>query len=340
VAMFMYVMGVFGSLIPGNLFLNYYLLTTAFLAIPTLLLVRELLILTKMRGAPRSRVLWYFVITPTFVYMLLVNWYVIGVFFAMFGIRRYLRGNWASSGIFFGLSAASNLVTAVPALGLVIASRTMRERVWFVASAVCTYVAINAPFLILNSKLWFEAYHYVYGWYTEDSWILAVAHNNYSPLRHVIPPIVFAVFIGLMVWFRLRRDRSVDPLAFAFVAMFAYVFSSYIYTPQENLALLPFFVLLPVANIYWEFLAFDTANSLIIILGFSQALLVPFGITYHFPAFGTYTLVWWIEVIRSLWVGKFAVVNGISNLAGRITFRKRHGAIDDVDRPPAAHPRE
>jgi hypothetical protein len=91
--------------------------------------------------------------------------------------------------------------------------------------------------------------------------------------------------------------------------MFAYVFSSYIYTPQLNLALLPFFVLLPVASSYAEFLTFDLLNSLIIILGFSEVL-QPLGINYNFhPNDGT-SVVWGIAIIRSLWVGKFVVVDG------------------------------
>src|SRR5207247_213483 len=103
------------------------------------LIIRELLLLAKIRGTPKSRVLWYLVITPTFLYMVLLNWYVIGVFFAVNGIRRFLQGNRSGSGLLFGLSAASNLVTAVPAVGLLISMRTFGERVRFVGAALGTY---------------------------------------------------------------------------------------------------------------------------------------------------------------------------------------------------------
>jgi hypothetical protein len=96
--------------------------------------------------------------------------------------------------------------------------------------------------------------------------------------------------------------------------MFGYTFATYIYTPQMNLILLPFFVLLPVSR-YKEFLAFDALNASIIILGFSEVL-APFGILYsgyfHPSSSVNYlSAVFWIEVVRSLWQGKFALVNGI-----------------------------
>jgi hypothetical protein len=94
--------------------------------------------------------------------------------------------------------------------------------------------------------------------------------------------------------------------------MFGYTFATYIYTPQMNLILLPFFALLPVSSGYREFLAFDILNASIIILGVSDVFL-PFGISYYpfFHPINYISAVFWIEVVRSLWQGKFALVNGI-----------------------------
>jgi len=317
-AMFMYLMGQLGNLFGGSLVSNYYWFTSAFLTVPTLLLVREMLKIAEMRKTPPPRLLWYFVVTPTFVFMLLVNWYVIGVFFAVAGLRRYLQGGLKASGVLFGLSAASNLITAIPALGLLIASKSGRERVTFVTSAVAVYGAINLPFVILNEHLWLQAFNYAYGWYIEYSWMLVLSADIWTPLRHSVALTVFAVIIAGMVWLRYRRGVT-DPVVLAFLSMFGYVFSTYIYTPQINLAFLPFFVLLPVASGYWEFLAFDTANSLVILLGFSQALL-PLGITYSFDAFTRFDLIWWIAVIRSFWLAKFMLFSRIRTLRSALPW--------------------
>jgi hypothetical protein len=325
-SMFMYIMGVFGGSLKGGLLENYYLLSAAILIVPTFLAVRELMRIIEIRGAPRSRVLWYFVVTPTFIFMTLLNWYVIGVYFALSGIRRYLEGGsrlW--SGVLFGLSAASNFVTAVPALGFFISSKTMKERVILAGAALGTYAAINAPFLLLNSGVWLKSFQYIYSWNIEDSWMQAVLIDLYSPYRHLIPPVVFGGFIVGMVWLRYRR-RTGDPLVFAFLAMFGYTFATYIYTPQMNLILLPFFVLLPVSSSYREFLAFDVLNASIIIVGFSEVLL-PFGISYYplFHPINYMSAIFWIEVVRSLWQGKFALVNGIPGSLS-LPWRRRETA--------------
>jgi len=58
-----------------------------------------------------------------------------------------------------------------------------------------------------------------------------------------------------------------------------------------------------------EFLTFDLLNSLIIILGFSEVL-QPLGISYNFHPNDATSVVWGIAIIRSLWVGKFTIVDG------------------------------
>jgi hypothetical protein len=192
-----------------------------------------------------------------------------------------------------------------------IASKTTRGRIAFLGAGLGVYALVNLPFLVLNPKLWFAAFDWTYNWYIENSWMLVLTPNIYSPLRHYIPPVTFAIFIIAIIWLRFRKGVD-DPIVLAFLSMFGYVFSTYIYPPQMNLALLPFFVLLPVSG-YVEFMLFDIANAMIIILGFSEALL-PLSISYSFSAFTRFGLLWWIEVIRSFWVGKFTVVNRIPEL--------------------------
>lgn len=347
-SMFFYSMGRLAELLPGELLRNTYLVSSAVLAVPTFLSLRELIGLAEMRGTSRARMFWYFLVTPTFVIMTLLNWYIIGLCFTLFAIRLCLRGGsrfWA--GVLFGLSAATNFVTAVPAIGLLFAERTKKEMVLLAAAGGGTYALINAPFLLLNSRLWFQSWQYLYNWNIEDSWMGAILLNPYSPYRHAIPLVVFSAFLAGMLWMRLRRTTS-DPLVFAFVAMFGYVFATYISPPQLNLLLLPFFVLLPVSDSYWEFLCFDTLNTLIIILGVSEVLL-PFGISYYdlfhhasavavaIPYGGqgvSSTLtdntpssaVFWIGVIRSLWEAKFILWNKIPGSLSITSLLKKRGA--------------
>ncbi len=86
-----------------------------------------------------------------------------------------------------------------------------------------------------------------------------------------------------------------------------------------NLILLPFFVLAPITKHYLEFLVFDLINSLVIVPGFSQALLA-LGLTYNFPNASVTSHVGFLAVARSLWTGKFAIVDRIRKMGAATTY--------------------
>ncbi len=77
-----------------------------------------------------------------------------------------------------------------------------------------------------------------------------------------------------------------------------------------NLILLPFFALAPIAKRYWEFLAFDILTTTIIVVGFSQPLQIV-GITYSLDQFTYFSPVQWMAIIRSVWLGKFLLWDGV-----------------------------
>jgi hypothetical protein len=331
---FMYTMGMLGRYLPfsasGGILENYYFWTALFLAIPTFLSINELFKIGEILGvrSQRKRILLYFVATPSFVFMVLTNWHIIGVFFTLFGLRKYLEGSRWLSGIFLGISAATNLVTAIPALGMLFSMKTPRETARFLAGSVAAFVAIYAPIYALNPGFVNQFLTYQENWYAEGSWMLAFFSSD-NPIRHVLFP---AAFILLSAWITFRGIRIRRTLArettnhewanytvfMASLFSFDWLFSSYISTPQTNLMLLPFFALLPMCRYYPEFLAFDAATSLIDVWGFSQPLLI-LGITLHPVMFGSIykSPIQALEVIRSVWIGKFLIYDGL--LSNRIS---------------------
>jgi hypothetical protein len=240
--------------------------------------------------------------------MILLNWYVIGTFFAVAGIRQFLLGKKKAAGALMGLSAASNLVTAAPAVGLMLSERRFKDAFRLAGAAAAVYGAINIPVFLLNPSNWLAFWTYQSNWYAEGSWMLMFIDDS-SPLRHAISISVFVVLFSLVLLVRFRLKER-DPVRLAFLATFAFVFSSYVYTPQMNVMLLPFFVILLMPSHYVEFLAFDLLNAGVIVVGFSQVLL-PLGITYSVAQFGFYSPNQWMAIIRSFWLGKFLVYDGL-----------------------------
>ncbi len=366
VGFFMYAMGMLGRYLPfapsQGLLVNYYFWSALLLLIPTYLSIDELFKIADIVGlkSPRRRILLYFVATPSFVFMVLTNWYIIGVFFTLFGLRKFLQGSRWVSGILLGISAAANLVTAMPALGLILAMKDRRETIKFLVGVFATVgiiyfpvivlnsfphsylnaynVTVNYPFKFPNLNVITDFFQYQANWYTEGSWMLAL-FSSYNPIRHVLFPAAFILLSGAIVFkgFKMRwmltksADTTFEDWANYVVLMaalfsFAWLFSSYVSTPQTNLLLLPFFTLLPMSKYYPEFLVFDTANSLIDVYGFSQPLLV-LGITLHPVMFGSpyQSQVQALEVIRSLWIGKFLIYDGLLSKrfsTAKLTIRK------------------
>ena len=306
VSEFIYAMGAIAEIFPGPIMTDYYYLTAAFLAIPTFLLVSETLKIAEMRGYSDRRVLAYLIVTPTFLFMVLLNWYVIGVYFATFGLRKFLQGNCKMSGILFGLSAASNLVTAAPAMGLFLAAKGGRDRDAFLFSALACYGAINLPFIVANQSLWLSFWQFHSNWYIEGSWMLAFL-SYFSPLRHYIFPALLFSLYAIITWISLKKTK--DAVTLSWLSTFAFLFSTYVFTPQMNLMLLPFFATTPIVRRYWEFLAFDAINSVFLLTGYLQdvSILGP-----HFDPISYLPPVGWFAIARSIWLGKMLVFDGLS----------------------------
>jgi hypothetical protein len=305
VSEFIYAMGAVAGAFPGSTLTNYYYLTAALLAIPTFLLIRETLTIAEMRGLSERRVLAYLVVTPTFLLMVLLNWYVIGVYFATFGLRKFLQGDRGTSGILFGLSAASNLVTAAPALGLFLAAGRARGRTAFLVSALSCYAAINLPFFVVNPSVWISFWQFHANWYIEGSWMLLFL-SYLSPLRHYVFPALLLSLYAVIAWISVRKTD--DAVTLSWLGTFAFLFSTYVFTPQMNLMLLPFFATAVVVRRYWEFLAFDVVNSVFLLTGNLQSLSV---LGAHLDLASYLPPVGWFEIARSVWLGKMLVFDGL-----------------------------
>src|SRR5207245_8772144 len=170
-------------------------------------------------------------------------------------------------------------------------------------TGLACYRLVNAPFVLLIPSLWFSPCQCAYNWYLEGSWMLAFL-NRYSPLRHPLSTATFVLEVALILW-TIGKTGIRDTVKLSWIFTFAFLFSTYIFTPQMNMILLPFFTFAPIAKQYVEFLVFDLVNALVIVLGYSQALLV-FGISYDF----LYSLILFMVIVRSLWVGKFTIFSG------------------------------
>jgi hypothetical protein len=110
-------MGFYAS--KSNPLFYYYFFTSAVLYAFTLATVFETRTLLQVVVRPKTSLrplLLYMVVTPSFVWFLTYNWYIIGTYLTIRGLREFFAGKFDKCAVFFGLSAASNLITAAPLL--------------------------------------------------------------------------------------------------------------------------------------------------------------------------------------------------------------------------------
>lgn len=183
-------------------------------------------------------------------------------------------------------------------------------------------IIIRYPFLFPNLNVFTDFIRYEQNWYAEGTWMLGFLSST-NPLRHYIFAGLFASMIVIIsakghIWLKEQQtnylERAKVVVMTGTLYTFAFLFSSYVCTPQMNLMLLPFFVLLPgLTKRYSEFLAFEVVNALVILWGFSSPLAF-LGVNIPVPVqFGSIWVspIQFLAVLRSFWIGKFLIADGL-----------------------------
>jgi hypothetical protein len=297
-------MGFYAS--KSNPLFYYYFFTSAVLYAFTLATVFETRALLQVVVRPKTSLrplLLYMVVTPSFVWFLTYNWYIIGTYLTIRGLREFFAGKFDKCAVFFGLSAASNLITAAPLLAL-LAKSDVRRAFRLTAFFGATWSLVNAPIAMLNFSGFVAQFTWHLNWYVEDSWlllyppynknifdagakaasgavllvllsaVLLIRNSNIS--RRIIPFLQKPLTVLFLTNIRCDAPRnpslwSATPvrrtLGDAWLVQAVVLFSSYIYAPQLNITILPLFAL-TFSEFgllgYLGFIAFDLVNLQVI----------------------------------------------------------------------------
>lgn len=220
--------------------------------------------------------------------MNLLNWYIVGVYFMVRAIRLFLKDK-----------AASNLITAIPSVAMLITHGDFRRRMQFLILGLATYFIVNLPALVLNPSNWLRFWEYHASWYVECNWQILL-FNMFDPNARIfsarLMPMLFILLLAVVYKTQLPKHSKI--LLASWLAMAWFLFANYVYAPQMNITLLPFFTLLAVAP-YQLFILFDVLNSAIIVAGFSRFLQNVLGIKYELKSWGIDSPIQWMAIARS-----------------------------------------
>jgi len=252
--------------------MNYYvLIMDGFLfvfTIGTVLLLRKMCIILNVE---ETRIWKFFLIMPTFLMFTVYNWDIIAVFFSVLSIYLYMKSKKFGSAASLGLGIAAKLYPIVLLPVYLVEEKSWRERLKFIFACLGVFMLLNTPFIILNFETWLSTWTYHMEWGIEDSWLIYL-FKQMDPFAHYVglAVLLYLVYKGLIQTSKKPYESQAERLVErCWLMNIAWLFGSYVATPQMALMLLPFYTLIPTIPLLAAYVA-DVLNALIIVLWFTS----------------------------------------------------------------------
>ncbi|MCS7118358.1 MAG: DUF2029 domain-containing protein [Thaumarchaeota archaeon] len=174
-------------------------------------------------------------------------------------IIALISGRWKLASLLLGLSVSVKLMTVLllPLYLLEGKGRRLEVFTWFVVGAGIP----TLPVLLLNPPWFLEFVRYLGGWGLENAWYIWIFQDPFSPTAKV-----FGVM--LLVPLLLRSYTAALPIGpRSFLTVSSWLLTTYIFTPQMLLWLIPLMPFSIVTIYLWPIM--DIANVYIILTWFT-----------------------------------------------------------------------
>lgn len=218
-----------------------------------------------------SRVRWWALAPPLALYGV-QNWDLLAIAPAVGGLLAYENGAVGIAGVLLAIGASAKLYPGLFLAVLVVDRLAVRDRrgaARLGLAAVATLLVLNLPVLVASPHGWLFAFEFqsrrLATWASLWHYVFVVPGVRPwlgYPLRGTIVDVGALLALALGTLFVLHRvwRRALAPIPAAAVMTAVFVLANKVYSPQYDLWLVPFFVLVatPRARILW-FFATDVA---------------------------------------------------------------------------------
>ncbi|MEM3040392.1 MAG: glycosyltransferase 87 family protein [Nitrososphaerota archaeon] len=249
------------SRILGGPLLESYYSVFVYLSLPAyILLAWSMITIVEKSGAGRIGLLA--IASPSLVVYGIYNYDHFATALVAAAIALFLIKKPELSGLASGLAFAFKLYSGLILPLFLMELRDNRQRlsyfVYFLLGAGVPYIAQ----IVLNPSSIAEFFRYHYGWGLENAWYIWIFGKSDSPSAKI-----FGLALGAYLVLRVYvTDGSL--LSRCFLAVAAWLFSSYIFTPQMVIWLLPLLVAQRSALYLWP--ALEITNVGIIMTWFGE----------------------------------------------------------------------
>mgnify|MGYP000019107259 CR=1 FL=1 len=249
------------SRIIGGPVLESYYSAFVYLSLPAyLLLTWSIITIVEKSGVSKLGLL--VIASPSLVVYGIYNYDHFAAAFAGAAIALFLLGRRELSALSSGLALAFKLYSGLILPLFLIELKDTRQRLtyfaYFVIGAAVPYVAQ----IILNPHSIVEFFRYHGGWGLENAWYIWIFGNPGSPSAKIFG-LAIAAYLLLRVYV-MRGSLQAKCL----LAVAAWLFSSYVFTPQMVIWLIPLIAAQPRALYFWP--AVEITNVGIIMTWFGD----------------------------------------------------------------------
>ena len=213
----------------------------------------------------------YFLLPSMIIYGI-YNFDLFNTLFIVLCLQFFVEKRRGWSAVFLGAAMATKFVAAVLIPIFLLELATTKDRVrYFVTSAVVAG-AFFVPIAIYNFGYFSQFISYYSTWGMEDAWYVWIFGNPlYSPAK------IFGLVLLVLLLVRIYTLKM--PLVQrSFIALSAYLLTTYIYAPQFNLMLIPLVAVLAISSP--SLYLMEAFNALIILTWFTVPQTPTSGPTY------------------------------------------------------------
>ncbi|HIQ29175.1 MAG TPA: hypothetical protein EYH45_01275 [Candidatus Caldiarchaeum subterraneum] len=210
----------------------------------------------------RELSLIYLLLLPSMIIYLVYNYDIIFSFFILLSLYFYYKKRYLASGMALGFSIVTKLMGFI-LIPVLIRGISREGKLAILSAAVIIPVVVNGILALVNYDVWIRTYLYHVEWGLENSWLVNFFQD---PETWDTAKAVSLLMAGYMLLRVYTLNNIDDKVIHSLIVLNVWLLTTYVYTPQMNLWVLPFYAIL--GRTFPLIYAYELANALIILTWF------------------------------------------------------------------------
>jgi len=246
----------------GRDIITYYTVFSLIIFLFYLIMVELVVRVCSERGVGMEYVLIFLVLSPSMILYSIYNFDVIFASLLFASVYALERGRLDLSAAIFSMAALAKLINIIALPFILMHIDGWGRRIRYAALALAIFGFVNIALWALNPDFIRGTYIYHLEWGLENAWFIALfpSRDSWGTAK------LFSAFLMGYSLLKIYLHDFQDIYTRVLAALSAFLLSSYVFTPQMALWILPFLAILGSIPVPYFF--FELSNSAIILTWF------------------------------------------------------------------------